>query len=117
MKPEKKSRLVAKGWKFGSADDFLGLTSEESAYIDLKVRLANLLLNRRKSASLTQVDLASRLQSSQSRVAKMEKGDTSVSVDLLVRSLYALGTNNSEIASVIAEPTPQYDSTPRKRRK
>jgi predicted transcriptional regulator len=52
--------------------------------------------------NLTQADLARTMKSSQSRVAKMEAGDASVSLDLLVRSLLAVGTTNKELAKVIA---------------
>ncbi len=64
---------------------------------------------KRKSSSMTQVKLAQHLKSSQPRVVKMELADPSVTVDLLVRSLYALGAENSEIASVVAEATPGYE--------
>lgn len=113
MNKDKQTRLEAKGWKFGSTADFLGLTPEEQAYIDLKIALGNRLQEKRKEQRQTQTHVAATLRSSQSRVAKMEKGDPSVSIDLLVKSLYALGTDNTEIASIIAEQAPVY--TPGKR--
>jgi transcriptional regulator with XRE-family HTH domain len=94
--------LEAKGWKVGSAREFLQLTDEESAYIELKVRLAESLRERRQRHRLSQVDLARMLKSSQSRVAKMEAGDPSVSLDLLVRSLLTLGTSNRELSRIIS---------------
>lgn len=51
---------------------------------------------------MTQTQLAKRLESSQSRVAKMEAGDRSVSLDLLVRSLLAVGMTRRDLAKVIA---------------
>jgi DNA-binding XRE family transcriptional regulator len=117
MNKARQARLEAKGWKFGSAADFLGLTPEELAYIDLKIALGDHLQTKRLEQELTQSFLATKLHSSQSRVAKMEKGDPSVSLDLLIKSLYALGTDNAEIASVIAERPPLYEaSSSRKRR-
>src|SRR3989441_5480014 len=104
MRKEKKRRLEAKGWKVGSAKDFLGLSNEEAAYIELKIRLAEGLRQRRREKGLSQVDLADKLQSSQSRVAKMEAGDPSVSVDLLIRSLITLGASNRELSRIIATP-------------
>jgi ribosome-binding protein aMBF1 (putative translation factor) len=104
MREEKKKRLEAKGWKVGSAEEFLRLTPEEAAYIELKLRLAENLRARRRRRNLTQVDLARRLESSQSRVAKMEAGDPSISLDLLVRSLLALGTTRQELSRIIALP-------------
>ncbi len=104
MRKEKRKRLEAKGWKIGTAKDFLGLSEEESAYIELKIRLAEGLRQRRRVKGLSQVDLAAKLQSSQSRVAKMEAGDPSVSLDLLIRSLITLGASNRELSKIIATP-------------
>lgn len=102
MRKEKKRRLEAKGWRVGTVKDFLGLTEEESAYIELKIRLAEGLRQRRQAKGLSQVDLAAKLQSSQSRVAKMEAGDPSVSLDLLIRSLITLGASHHELSRIIA---------------
>lgn len=91
MTTEKKRKLEKKGWRVGSVSDFLGLSPEENAYVELKVRLSKELRQRRQKLGISQVEVAKKLQSSQSRVAKMEAGDPSVSIDLLVRSLLALG--------------------------
>ena len=104
MRKGKKRRLEAKGWKVGSVKDFLGLSNEEAAYIELKIRLAEGLRQRRQQTGLSQVDLAEKLKSSQSRVAKMEAGDPSVSVDLLIRSLITLGASDRELSKIIATP-------------
>jgi DNA-binding XRE family transcriptional regulator len=98
----KRKKLANTGWKVGSAKDFLGLTSEEEAYIELRLKLADGLKSRRHSRGVTQTQLAQALRSSQSRVAKMEAGDPTVSLDLLVKSLLALGTSNRELAAMIA---------------
>src|SRR2546425_10529889 len=107
MRDPKRRRLEAKGWKFGNAKEFLRLSAEEAAYIDLKARLAIGLRERRRRRSLTQADLANRLQSSQSRIAKMEAGDPSVSLDLLVRSLLILGTSRQELSRIISARSPE----------
>lgn len=111
MNEAKRKRLEKKGWQSGSAADFLGLSPEELSYIDLKIALGESLQAKRRKTGMTQTELAQRLHSSQSRVAKMEKADPSVSVDLLVRSLYVLGSGNGEIASVVAEAAPGYRAT------
>ena len=103
MREEKRKRLEAKGWRVGSAKEFLGLSDEEAAYIELKLKLAESLRERRRHRRLTQVDLAKLLRSSQSRVAKMETGDPSVSLDLLVRSLLTLGASRRELARIISQ--------------
>src|SRR5439155_22019363 len=91
MRKSKKERLEAAGWKVGDARDFLGLTREEAEFIDLKLALAGHLREVRVKHGWTQAHVAQLLGSSQSRLAKMEAGDASVSLDLLVRSLLALG--------------------------
>ena len=102
MDKRKKKLLESKGYKVGTVDQFLGLSTEESEYIELKLALSEALAKRRKSSKLTQSQLAKMLKSSQSRVAKMEKGDPSVSVDLLVKSLLAMGADKESIAKAIA---------------
>ena len=102
MHKSKKARLEAKGWRIGSAQEFLGLSDQESAYVELRLRLAESLRVRRQKRKLSQTDLAKMLRSSQSRVAKMEGGDPSVSIDLLVRSLLALGASNRDLARAIS---------------
>jgi len=97
-----KKVLKYKGYKVGSVEAFLGLSPEELEYIELKLALSAALAKRRKKSNLTQAQLAKMLKSSQSRVAKMEKGDPTVSVDLLVKSLLAMGANKKSIAKAIA---------------
>ena len=106
MREEKRRRLEAKGWKVGSAQEFLRLSAEEAAYIELKVRLAMGLREWRQRRKLTQADLAKRLQSSQSRIAKMEAGDPSVSLDLLIRSLLILGASRRELSRIMSARSP-----------
>lgn len=101
MDRRKKARLQSAGWVVGSAEDFLGLTEAESALIELKLTLSRLHRERRERVGLSQHALAKRLHSSQSRVAKMEAGDPSVSMDLLVRSLLVLGTPVEPLAQTI----------------
>jgi DNA-binding XRE family transcriptional regulator len=93
MNTVKSKRLEARGWKIGNASEFLDLTPEEVAYIEFKLLLSKRLLEKRRKKRLTQTQLARLLKSSQSRVAKMEAGDPSVSLDLLVRSLLVLGNS------------------------
>ena len=101
MKKSKRERLEKAGWKIGSAQDFLELSDEEASFIEMKLALAKYLKDRRKRKKLTQNDLAHALHSSQSRVAKMEAGDPSVSFDLLIKSLLSLGTSPKQLARVI----------------
>jgi len=103
MNSNKKNKrgLERAGWKIGSVQELLGLTDEEAAYVELKLALSRALRERRQKNKVTQVQLAKKIGSSQSRVAKMEAGDPSVSIDLLVRSLIALGATRKSLARSI----------------
>ncbi|MGH9783090.1 MAG: helix-turn-helix domain-containing protein [Terriglobia bacterium] len=103
MRKDRRGRLERAGWKVGDAKDFLGLTDADMAVIDLRVSLAAELRRRRRARNLSQAVLAQRIGSSQSRVARMEAGDPSVSLDLLIRSLLTSGSTNEDIAEVIAK--------------
>ena len=103
MDPKKKEKLIQAGWAVGSAEDFLELSPEESAYIELKLALAENLREVRQNNHLTQKELARLIKSSQSRVAKMESGDPSVSIDLLVRGLFALGKMPQDLSLILAD--------------
>jgi DNA-binding XRE family transcriptional regulator len=97
----KKKRLEKKGWRVGSAEQFLNLTDEESEYIELKLRLSQAFKRIRQEKGLTQGETARVLRSSQSRVAKIEAGDPSVSIDLLVRALFTMGTSRKELGRLV----------------
>lgn len=101
MKQSKRKKLEAAGWAVGSTQEFLGLSDADAALIELKLTLSRSLRDRRQRRGVSQVELAKRLQSSQSRVAKMEVGDPSVSMDLLVSSLLVLGASETDLAKAI----------------
>ncbi len=103
MKASKLSRLEKAGWRVGTATDLLDLRPDEAAYVEIKVRLARELLDRRHSLGLSQSGVADRIRSSQSRVARMEAADPSVSLDLMVRSLLALGVTPAPIRDLVAQ--------------
>ena len=97
MNATKLKRLRAAGWKVGSTKDFLKLSDEEAALVELKLSLAGALKQARQKRRLSQVDLAQRMGSSQSRVAKIEAGDRSVTIDLIVRAILATGATRREL--------------------
>jgi len=105
MKPEKRKRLEAAGWRVGTASEFLGLTEEEAVLIELKLDLAGAVKAERIQRKMTQEELGELLGSSQSRVAKMEAGDPSVSIDLLVRALLRLGVNRRDLVRHLSVST------------
>jgi predicted XRE-type DNA-binding protein len=101
MKAAKRARLKAAGWAVGDAAEFLGLSEEERAFVETKLALSAGVRERRQRQRLTQAQVARRLGSSQSRVAKLEAADPSVSMDLMVRSLLRLGATRADIARLI----------------
>jgi hypothetical protein len=102
MRKSQKRGLERKGWRIGTAEEFLGLSKEESQFIEFKLKLSRAFKDKRRLKGLTQNETAHVLRSSQSRVAKIEAGDPSVSVDLLIRSLFALGATSREIGRLVA---------------
>ena len=102
---QKRAKLEKKGWKVADASEFLDLSDEEAAYVEMKLALSEKLKSHRIRKKMTQAELASIVQSSQSRVAKMEAGDPTVTIDLLVRSLLALGVSRKELGRTISQLT------------
>ena len=101
MKTLKKRKLAAAGWKETSVKEFLDLSNADMQYIETKLALSRRLREFRQERNLTQTRAATLLKTSQSRLARMEAGDPSVSLDLLVRGLFALGATRDELAEAV----------------
>lgn len=101
MDEKKRKRLEEKGFRVGSAADFLGLTPEEEAYIEIRLEVSTLIKSQRTKRGWTQEQLARAMGSSQSRVAKMEAGDPSTSLDLMIKALLRLGISKQEIGKLL----------------
>jgi transcriptional regulator with XRE-family HTH domain len=124
MNSEKRARLEAAGFTVGTVAEFLELTPDESDYIETRLALRFFLRGVRERAGLTQAEAAKRVGTSQSRFSKMEGGDPSVTLDLLIRSALKLGARFAEIGKAIAEwpgapssrpPRPKSEPRPRTR--
>ncbi len=102
MNQSKKQKLEAAGWRVGSVSDFLKLTPEESAIVELRLTLSKAIKSRRLKRKMTQAEFAASLGTSQSRVNKMEAGDASVSFDLFIKSLVVSGVTVSELSKILA---------------
>ena len=102
MDAKKRKRLERAGWRVGSAAAFLGLSEEETALVEMRLALSQSLKERRLASGVTQTTLAKQLGSSQSRVAKLEAADPSVSLELLIRALLAVGASRKEVATALA---------------
>ena len=114
MITSKLKKLEAAGWKIGSAGEFLGLSDAEEMLVNMKLALAKSVKELRQSKGMTQDHLAKLIGSSQSRVAKLETADRSVSIELLVRSLAALGASRAQIGKIIGTETSRRKKTARK---
>jgi len=97
MKAEKRRRLETAGWKQTTVQEFLKLSEADVQYIEMKLALSRRLRLVRERRRLTQTKAAALLKTSQSRLARMEAGDPSVSLDLLVRGLLALGASPRDL--------------------
>jgi predicted XRE-type DNA-binding protein len=104
VRSARRQNLKQAGWTAGSAAGFLGLRPEEAMFLELKLALAASLKKRRLARRMTQAQVAKLLGSSQPRVAKMESGDRAVTLDLLVRALFALGASRRELARLFDSP-------------
>lgn len=101
MNLAKKRRLAAVGWKETRVKEFLNLSNADAQYIETKLALSRRLRVFRQKRHLTQTKAATILNTSQSRLARMEAGDPSVSLDLLVRGLFALGATREDLAEAV----------------
>lgn len=101
MKAAKRKRLEQAGWRVGSTEEFLELSKEEQTLVEIRLALADAVKTQREKHHLSQSALAAGMRSSQSRVAKIEAGDPSVSLDLLVRAVLAAGATKKELAKAL----------------
>lgn len=101
MKPAKARKLTAAGWRIGTAREFLDLSDDEARLVSIRLALVEAIRTARARSGISQVALAERMSSSQSRVAKIEAGDPSVSLDLIIRALIAVGASDIEIGAAL----------------
>jgi DNA-binding XRE family transcriptional regulator len=114
MDAEERARLQAGGWQFTSVTELLGLTPEEAAIIEIKLALTNELKQRRKTAKMTQTALATRIGSSQSRIAAIEAGRQAPSLDLLLQAVFAVGASPSVVGAIIERESERAGVGPKK---
>ena len=101
METQKQKKLEEKGFRIGSASDFLELSPEEETYIEIRLEISGLVKSQRKNRGWTQLQLARIIGSSQSRVAKMEAGEPSTSLDLMIKTLLHLGISKAQIGNLL----------------
>ena len=102
MKKARRQALEKRGFKITQTQEFLGLSDEDMALIDLKIQLIRKLREVRLKRGITQTGLAKMMQTSQSRIAMLEGGSSDVSLDLVCRALFTLGVSKKELATTIS---------------
>ena len=102
MEKRKKERLLAAGWKVSTAAEFLDLSPEEEALVEARIALTRRIRSVREEKGMTQVQVARLIGSSQSRVAKMEAADRTVSIDMMMRTLFRLGQTPRQVGRALA---------------
>lgn len=116
MKTSKRKKLEAAGWKVGSASDFIELSAAEAMLVNMKLALAKKVKELRQSKKITQNELAKMIGSSQSRVAKLEIADRSVSMELLIRTVATLGASRAQIGKIVGTKVTAQKKTRNKKR-
>lgn len=102
MDTARRERLEEAGFRVGTVADFLGLTPEENELVEIGVALSVAFKKQCRGSRLSQAEIAERIGSTESRVAKMEAGDPHASLGLLIKALVTLGMTRGELADVIA---------------
>jgi len=101
MDKRKRERLERGGWKVSTVAEFLSLSPDEEALVEARIALTRRIRQVREARGLTQVQVAKLIGSSQSRVAKMEAADRSVSIDMMIRTLFRLGESPKQVGRAL----------------
>lgn len=100
MDAERKKKLEAAGWKFGDYADFLGMTPEEKAVVEIRLAATREMERLRAENPISQEELARRMGTKQPNVSKLFKNPGKATLDTLFRALLALGSTPKKIASL-----------------
>ena len=101
MKSKLEKKLKGTGWQVGNASDFLQLSLLEAAIVEIRLALADAAKKARLQHDLSQTELAKLMLSSQSRVAKIETADPSVSIDLMIQAMLAAGAKVKDVGRAL----------------
>jgi DNA-directed RNA polymerase sigma subunit (sigma70/sigma32) len=91
-------RLAAGGWKSGSAAEFLGLSPEEEAIVEMRLALHKLL--KECMRHMTQKELAARMGLTAGRITQIMNG-YETSMEQTVRAILATGASLRDVARAI----------------
>jgi len=101
MKTKKKKALESVGYKVTDTAEWLGLSPEEEAIVNMRVNFAMEIERVCKERGITQQALAEKIGTRQSGVARMLNNPSKVTIDSLIKTLLVLGTPSKRIAALI----------------
>ena len=101
MTKEKIKKLESMGFKVTTTRDWLQLSVEDEKVVEMRVALAAELEKMRKEAGLTQAQLAKKLGTRQSGVARMINNPDTVTIDNLIKAMVSMGASDSRIAACL----------------
>ena len=101
MDTKKRKQLEAAGYQITDSADWLGLTPQEQAIVNMRVNFALEIERVRKASNITQRELADKIGTRQSGVARMLNNPTTATIDSLIKTLLALGASPKRIAALI----------------
>ncbi|MGB5398666.1 MAG: helix-turn-helix domain-containing protein [Thermoanaerobaculia bacterium] len=100
LEARKRERIEKMGGRVTTVEEWLELSPEEVAIIDMKIQLGEELKALRRSKKLSQEKAAEILNTSQGRVSKMERGQASL--DQLAWCLLVMGKSRKALARAIS---------------
>ena len=96
------ARMDAAGWKTVTIAEFLDLTPEDMAFIQVRRTFARAVRNRREVSGLSRTALAETLGLSETQIALMEGNASSISMDVMLRAFLAMGATQNDLAEALA---------------
>ena len=100
MDAERKKKREAADWKFGDYADFLDMTPEEKAVVEIRLAATREMERLRAENPISQEELARRMGTKQPNVSKLFKNPGKATLDTLFRALLALGSTPKKIAAL-----------------
>jgi transcriptional regulator with XRE-family HTH domain len=90
------------------------LTEEERQIVEFRLMVGRGVRRLREDHRLTQQQLADRIGSTQSRVAKIEAASREVSLDLMLRGFFSAGGRLTDLIPTPRSPSPPARPRPRR---
>jgi predicted XRE-type DNA-binding protein len=90
-------RRKGKTWVETDVEELLDLSAEDLVIVEFRAALAVALQRARKRKKLTQEEAAEVIGTSQAQVSKMEAGQSSITIDRLIKALASLGVSRPAI--------------------